>query len=40
MNYDLTINSGKWGLEKSVDLIEKALYIRFPELAQKSQQEQ
>lgn len=40
MNYDLTINSGKWGLEKSVDIIEKALYIRFPELVRKSQQEQ
>ena len=29
VNYDLTLNSGRWGIEKCVDLIAEALKVKF-----------
>jgi cytidylate kinase len=32
VNYDLTINSARWGIEASIELIKKSLLLKFPDL--------
>jgi len=32
VNYDLTINSARWGIDTSIKLLKQSLFLKFPDL--------